>query len=83
MNIPRYKLAIQVVLGSVAGQAVKVVSKCLWDPNFDNFSSVSYSNVTPIYSGIPLLRRNRIWLLPRMTFIKDFIFLGDVTRVNK
>jgi len=43
--MPRYKLAIQVVLGSVAGHAVKVVSKCLWDPNFDNYASVSYSNV--------------------------------------
>jgi hypothetical protein len=43
--MPRYKLAIQVVLGSVAGHAVKVVSKCLWDPNFDNYASVSYNNV--------------------------------------
>jgi tctex1 domain-containing protein 2 len=44
LNIPRYKLAIQVVLGSMEGQAVKVASKCLWDPKFDNYASVSYKN---------------------------------------
>ena len=36
------------VLGSVEGHAVKVVSKCLWDPNFDNYASVSYQNVIKI-----------------------------------
>ena len=34
------------VLGSLEGQAIKVVSKCLWDPNFDNYASVSYKNET-------------------------------------
>ncbi len=32
-------------MGSLAGHAIKVVSKCLWDPNYDNYASVSYNNV--------------------------------------
>ena len=36
-------------MGSVEGHAVKVVSKCLWDPNFDNYASVSYQNVIKNY----------------------------------
>ncbi len=43
--MPRFKLAFQVVLGEIKGQGVRVASKCLWDPEFDNWASASFTNV--------------------------------------
>lgn len=41
----RYKLVVQVVLGEIKGQGLKIASKCLWDPNFDNWASYTFTNV--------------------------------------
>jgi len=43
--MPRYKIAIKVVLGEIKGQGVRVASKCLWDVAFDNYATYSYTNV--------------------------------------
>uniref|UniRef100_A0A0G4GA79 Uncharacterized protein n=1 Tax=Chromera velia CCMP2878 TaxID=1169474 RepID=A0A0G4GA79_9ALVE len=44
LNMPRYKLIVQVVIGENAGQGIRVSSKCLWDVNLDNWASYSYRN---------------------------------------
>ena len=41
---PSYKMVIQSVIGQVAGQGVRVASKCLWDSANDNYSNFTYSN---------------------------------------
>merc|ERR1719471_2182076 len=35
LNIPRYKVVVQVTLGEVKNQGVRVASKCLWDADSD------------------------------------------------
>jgi Tctex-1 family. len=45
VRLDRYKLAIQVVMGEIKGQGLRITSKCLWDPNFDNWASYTFSNV--------------------------------------
>ena len=38
----------QVVIGEAAGQGMRVVSKCLWDTNVDNWASFSYKTPTVV-----------------------------------
>ena len=45
LGYERYKLVVQVVLGENRQQGVRVISRCLWDPDTDNFTSYSYKNV--------------------------------------
>lgn len=44
LNMPRYKFVVQVVMGRLEGQGVKVTSKCLWNTSTDNFASYTYRN---------------------------------------
>merc|ERR1712146_731657 len=44
LNIPRYKVIVQVVIGENSGQGIRVASKCLWDTSSDNWASFSYKN---------------------------------------
>jgi hypothetical protein len=44
LGYERYKLVIQVTLGQKKGQAMRIVSRCLWDTNTDNFASEYYEN---------------------------------------
>lgn len=46
MGFERYKLVVQVELGEKKGQAVSMVSRCLWDTNTDNFASEGYETET-------------------------------------
>ncbi len=48
MNIPRYKIVVQVIIGEMKDQGVRVASKCLWDADTDNYASCSYRNVRPL-----------------------------------
>ena len=48
----RYKLAIQVLVGENKGQGLRVTSKCLWDPQFDNSASYTYTNVRINWNNI-------------------------------
>lgn len=45
MSIPRYKIVVQVSIGEVKNQTVRVTSKCLWDSENDNYCSVTSKNV--------------------------------------
>ena len=44
LNMPRYKFIVQVALGEVRDQGVRVASRCLWDTETDNFASYSFKN---------------------------------------
>jgi translation initiation factor 2 alpha subunit (eIF-2alpha) len=44
MNIPRYKIMVQVTIGQMKDQGVKITSRCLWDTTTDNYATVSFQN---------------------------------------
>ena len=44
----RYKIVVQTTVGQLRDQGIRVASRCLWDPNTDNYASTSYSNVNDI-----------------------------------
>lgn len=46
LGFDRYKLVVQVELGEKKGQAVNMVSRCLWDTTTDGFASESYETET-------------------------------------
>ena len=43
-RMPRYKFIVQVVLGEIKGQGLRIASKCLWNPDFDNYVSYTHQN---------------------------------------
>mmetsp|Transcript_27112 Transcript_27112/g.59025 ORF Transcript_27112/g.59025 Transcript_27112/m.59025 type:complete len:127 (-) Transcript_27112:65-445(-) len=52
LNIPRYKIIVQVVVGESAAQGVRVGSKCLWDVTADNWASYTYTNTSLFATGM-------------------------------
>ncbi|CAD8072370.1 unnamed protein product [Paramecium sonneborni] len=46
IKMPRFKIAVQVVIGEIKGQGCKVTSKNLWDPTWDNYASYAFQNDT-------------------------------------
>ncbi len=46
MGYERYKLIVQCELGEKKGQAINIVSRCLWDTSTDGFASESYESET-------------------------------------
>lgn len=44
LNIPRYKVVLQSVIGEVKGQGAYITSRCLWDTETDNYASFSTKN---------------------------------------
>uniref|UniRef100_A0A7S1G226 Dynein light chain n=1 Tax=Bicosoecida sp. CB-2014 TaxID=1486930 RepID=A0A7S1G226_9STRA len=46
LNVPRYKIIVQVTLGEVKSQGVRVASRCLWDTDTDNYCSYSHKSET-------------------------------------
>jgi hypothetical protein len=44
MNLPRYKYMVQVVLGEMRGQGVRMGHRCFWDSSSDNFVSEKFVN---------------------------------------
>jgi len=44
MNIPRYKVIVQVTIGQMKDQGVKITSRCLWDTSTDNYATVCFQN---------------------------------------
>ena len=44
MNVPRYKIMVQVTIGQMKDQGIKITSSCLWDTTTDNYATVSFQN---------------------------------------
>eukprot|EP00798_Chlamydomonas_sp_ICE-L_P021090 gene21090-27977_t len=44
LGYDRYKLIFQVTIGQKIGQAMRIVSRCLWDTKNDNFASEYFEN---------------------------------------
>ena len=51
-QIERYKIVVQVVIGEIGGQGVRIASKCLWDDKNDNWASFTYSNESLFCTGM-------------------------------
>eukprot|EP00933_Yihiella_yeosuensis_P046961 TRINITY_DN4258_c1_g4_i1.p1 TRINITY_DN4258_c1_g4~~TRINITY_DN4258_c1_g4_i1.p1 ORF type:complete len:128 (-),score=31.06 TRINITY_DN4258_c1_g4_i1:283-666(-) len=52
LNIPRYKIIVQVVIGEQASQGIRVASKCLWDVTSDNWASYTFQNSSLFAVGL-------------------------------
>ena len=46
LNIPRFKVIVQTVVGQMKDQGIRVASRCLWDVSTDNYATCSYKNVS-------------------------------------
>jgi tctex1 domain-containing protein 2 len=46
----RYKIIVQTTIGQLRDQGISVASRCLWDPNFDNYASSDFKNVSILQS---------------------------------
>lgn len=44
LDLPRYKVVVQVTLGELRRQTVRVASRCLWDTETDNYASYTWNN---------------------------------------
>ena len=44
LNIPRYKIVVQVTTGQMKDQGATVTSRCLWDTATDNYATVNFQN---------------------------------------
>jgi hypothetical protein len=44
--IPRYKIIVQTSIGQQRDQGIRIASRCLWDVSTDNYTTVSYTNVS-------------------------------------
>jgi hypothetical protein len=40
----RHKIVVQVTIGEVHGQGVRIASRCLWDTETDNHASSTFQN---------------------------------------
>lgn len=43
MGYERYKLVVQVTITEAAQQGLRVASRCLWDPEVDNYAEYTHS----------------------------------------
>ena len=46
LQLPRYKVVLQSVLGEVKGQGAYIASRCLWDVDTDNYAAFSMKNAS-------------------------------------
>lgn len=46
LGYTRYKLVTHAVIAESAQQGLRVASRCLWDPETDNYAAVSFSTET-------------------------------------
>jgi hypothetical protein len=44
LNMPRYKLAVQTVVGELGGQGIRIASKALWNDQMDNWASFTFQS---------------------------------------
>eukprot|EP01064_Diplonema_japonicum_P023039 TRINITY_DN33499_c0_g1_i1.p1 TRINITY_DN33499_c0_g1~~TRINITY_DN33499_c0_g1_i1.p1 ORF type:complete len:143 (+),score=19.42 TRINITY_DN33499_c0_g1_i1:49-477(+) len=44
MGYERYKIVIQVNITEATGQGIRIASRCLWDPEQDNFAEAVFKN---------------------------------------
>jgi tctex1 domain-containing protein 2 len=45
MDYDRYKFIVNVILGEMRGEGVKVAARCFWDADTDNLAQDTYINV--------------------------------------
>lgn len=42
LNYSRYKIIAKVLIGEQRGEGVRVATRCLWDPESDNYASSTF-----------------------------------------
>ena len=52
MGYERYKLVTQVVITEAQGQGQRIASRCLWDPEEDNYAQATYRNETLVCNAL-------------------------------
>eukprot|EP00758_Cryptobia_borreli_P011820 Tbor_TRINITY_DN5693_c1_g2::TRINITY_DN5693_c1_g2_i1::g.9258::m.9258 len=43
MGYRRYKFVVQVTIAEAAQQGIRIASRCLWDPDVDNYAEFTFS----------------------------------------
>ena len=51
LNLPRYKIMVQTVVGELRGQGVRMGTRCFWDSSTDNSASETFSNES-LYAAV-------------------------------
>ena len=90
LELPRYKYVVQVVIGEMRGECVRMGCRCLWDADTDNCADESYRNVSvalqPTLTGLPActqlaaVRMCHAWPVaqlpvpPRLACLQDSLF---------
>jgi tctex1 domain-containing protein 2 len=46
LKMPRYKIIVQTFIGENLNQGLRVASKSLWNPKFDNYASQSFQSAS-------------------------------------
>lgn len=72
--MPRYKLGIQVIFGELKGQGLRVASKSLWDPKFDNWASYTFTNESIYCTAIVF----GIYFEWSFSLLSAWIYVGDL-----
>ena len=44
LELPRYKIVVQVVIGEQRGEGVRMGCRCFWDPDADSYAEDTYRN---------------------------------------
>jgi len=44
LNLERYKIVVQAIIGEQRGEGVKMACRCLWDSDTDNYAQDVYMN---------------------------------------
>lgn len=44
LNHRRYKIVVQVLIGEQKGEGLRIATRCLWDPEADNYASYTFIN---------------------------------------
>ena len=46
LNHTRYKIIVQVLIGEQKGEGLRIATRCLWDPEADNYASHTFISVS-------------------------------------
>ena len=51
LNLPRYKIMVQAIVGELRGQGVRFGTRCFWDSSTDDSASETFSNES-LYAAV-------------------------------
>ena len=57
LNHTRYKIVVQVLIGEQKGEGLRISTRCLWDPDADNYASHTFISVSQLSYNTKLKSR--------------------------